>query len=46
MARDLGVAIAINNQVRRIDDGSVIITPVANLTLIEGWKHDGIGDNQ
>jgi hypothetical protein len=38
MARDLGVRLEITQQVRRVDDGSLIVVPQVKLELVEGWE--------
>lgn len=38
MVKEFGVAVVVNQVVRRIDDGSVLVVPQINLGLIEGWK--------
>jgi hypothetical protein len=40
LAKQYGVTIAVSTQVRRIDDGSVIVVPIATLALIPDWKPD------
>lgn len=38
MTAEYGVQLQIVQQVRRVDDGSVLVVPQINLGLIEGWK--------
>ena len=45
MARRLGVAVTISQQIKRVDDGSVIVIPSVNLTLIPEWRDERKPDN-
>lgn len=38
IAKKYGVTVSVSNQIKRVEDGSVIVTPSVLLTLIEGWK--------
>lgn len=38
MVKEYGVQIVVSQTIKRIDDGSVIVSPAISLQLIEGWK--------
>ena len=38
MVKRFGVVVAINNTVKRIDDGGVIVTPTITLQCVQDWK--------